>query len=248
MMLHSYKIALLGCLYLFGACSWAEDEVKVGVLDFPPFYEVTPHQAVGGVMMPEIAKLMAEAGLRYRVEGYPPKRLYRLLASGGAHFFIGLQHAPEYDGQVYVSPSPLNVIRLQLYRLPTTPALPQVQALAGKSLIVIRGYSYAGTLLKLQGLEPAPMVRETKDHRQALMMLRAGRADYLLDYSLAVNYTLRQMAQPPELAVMLLSELKLYLLVSKKAPNAQVLIQKLTQAMERLIARGELDSLRRYNQ
>ena len=141
-------------------------------------------------MMPEIAKLMAEAGLRYRVEGYPPKRLYRLLASGGAHFFIGLQHAPEYDGQVYVSPSPLNVIRLQLYRLPTTPALPQVQALAGKSLIVIRGYSYAGTLLKLQGLEPAPMVRETKDHRQALMMLRAGRADYLLDYSLAVNYTL----------------------------------------------------------
>ena len=151
MMLHSYKIALLGCLYLFGACSWAEDEVKVGVLDFPPFYEVTPHQAVGGVMMPEIAKLMAEAGLRYRVEGYPPKRLYRL---------------------------------------PTTPALPQVQALAGKSLIVIRGYSYAGTLLKLQGLEPAPMVREAKDHRQALMMLRAGRADYLLDYSLAVNYTL----------------------------------------------------------
>ena len=56
------------------------------------------------------------------------------------------------------------------------------------------------------------------------------------------------MAQPPELAVMLLSELKLYLLVSKKAPNAQVLIQKLTQAMERLIAQGELDSLRRYNQ
>ena len=37
MMLHSYKIALLGCLYLFGACSWAEDEVKVGYSTFPPF-------------------------------------------------------------------------------------------------------------------------------------------------------------------------------------------------------------------
>lgn len=247
-----YKRALLfllcGCP-VWGTVSWAEErEVRVGALDFPPFYEVVSNQVTGGVMLEPIAKLMKEADLHYRLNGFPPKRLYRLLANGEVHFFIGLEHAPEYDGQVYASPSPINIIRLQLYRLPTTAKLPTVQALAGKTLLVIRGYSYGGALLKLLRLTPTPIVREANDHHQALQMLQAGRADYLLDYSQAVNYTLQEMEDPPKLAAKTLSVLKLHLLVSKKAPDAERLIQKLTHAMERLIARGELESLRRYNQ
>ena len=82
-----------------------------------------PNRPVRGVLLAPIDKLMHEAGLSYRLNGYPAKRLYRNLATGETDFFIGSKGVPEYEGKVYMSPSPINVIQLQLYRLPQTPAL-----------------------------------------------------------------------------------------------------------------------------
>ena len=233
-----------------GSLAFAADQqplVKVGVMDFPPFYEVVSHRPVRGVMLAPIDKLMREAGLRYRIDGYPAKRLYRNLASGESHFFIGIKGVPEYEGKVYLSPSPVNIIRLQLYRLPTTRPLATLPELAGKDLIVIRGYRYAGLLNKLQTLQPAIVLHPANDHKQALMMLKAGRGDYLLDYSLAVDYTQRSLEEPITMEVLMIKELPLFLLVSKKAPDAEALMARLNRALEQLLARGELDILKSYN-
>ena len=238
--------ALLG----IGSLAFAADEqplVKVGVMDFPPFYEVVSHRPVRGVLLAPIDKLMREAGLSYRIDGYPAKRLYRNLASGESDFFIGIKGVPEYEGKVYYSPAPINIIRLQLYRLPTTRPLATLPELAGKDLIVIRGYSYAGLLTKLQTLQPTIALHEANDHKQALLMLKAKRGDYLLDYSLAVDYTQRSSDEPLTMAVLMIKELPLFLLVSKKAPHAEALMARLNRALAQLLARGELELLKSYN-
>ena len=222
-------------------------ELKVGVMDFPPFYEVVPNRPVRGVLLAPIDQLMREAGLSYRLNGYPAKRLYRNLATGESDFFIGIKGVPEYEGKVYMSPSPINVIQLQLYRLPQTPALAGLPALTGKPLIVIRGYGYAGLLSKIKALQPAVELHEANDHKQALQMLRAGRGDYLLDYSLPVDYSQLQLEKPVTMEAMLIKQLELHLLVSKKTPHAQVVSQRLNEALQRLLARGELELLKNYN-
>ena len=222
-------------------------ELKVGVMDFPPFYEVVPNRPVRGVLLAPIDQLMHEAGLSYRLNGYPAKRLYRNLATGESDFFIGIKGVPEYEGKVYYSPAPINIIRLQLYRLPGTAELPSLGDVAGKSLIVIRGYSYGGLLLKLKALTPAVDLLEANDHKQALMMLKGARGSYLLDYSLAVDYTQLQLEKPLLMEAKVLSEMGLYLLVSKKTPHAEAVTQRLNEALARLLARGELDLLKHYN-
>ena len=78
-------------------------------------------------------------------------------------------------------------------------------------------------------------------------MLRAGRGDYLLDYSLPVDYSQLQLEKPVTMEAMLIKQLQMHLLVSKKTPHAQVVSQRLNEALQRLLARGELELLKNYN-
>ena len=62
-----------------------------------------------------------------------------------------------------------------------------------------------------------------------------------------MDYTQRSLEEPITMEVLMIKDLPLFLLVSKKAPDAEALMARLNRALEQLLARGELDILKSYN-
>ncbi|MFZ5570827.1 MAG: substrate-binding periplasmic protein [Thermodesulfobacteriota bacterium] len=220
----------------------AAEEIKIGVLNFAPFYLVEEGKEPSGMMLDFLKAAMDKAGLAYSVKGYPPKRLYQNLAEGKSHVFLGIKGVPELEGKVIYSRSKITEIDMRVYTRPDTPVLKTKEEMKGKKIIVIRGYSYGGFIKFLQ--DPANKIEmdESDDHDTAFKKLMAKRADYVLDYS-----------KPSEKAIASLNLtgiqnhsinlIDIVLIVSNQTPNAQEVADKLEKAFDELKKEGKLADL-----
>lgn len=190
--------------------------LRVGVLHIPPLAEVRSPTNTSGPLIHYMHRLLQSAGLAYRMEGFPARRLYRNLAAGESQFWVGVKNVPEYEGKVLYSEQPVYSLHLRLYRLPGTPEIRQLSALQTQRLIVIRGYSYGGLL---EPLKQRPMGLQWKDantNYKALEMLQLRRGDYLLSYAEPIEQLLQQ--RPQKLEHEVLQELPMYLVLSRAPP------------------------------
>lgn len=76
----------------------AEPVLKVGILDFPPYYvmnEKTKQEE--GIFVDQIKKTLDSAGLKYTFEYLPAKRLYLSLAKGEIDLWFGTTGVSEYE-------------------------------------------------------------------------------------------------------------------------------------------------------
>ncbi|HRE16888.1 MAG TPA: hypothetical protein PLW86_07435, partial [Rhodocyclaceae bacterium] len=92
--------------------------------------------------------------------------------------------------------------------------------LVGKSVITIRGYSYAGFISFVNDEKNRISNNPAANHRTAFEMLDAGRADYLLDYGVNVPEAL----PPSQLAKLnydTIGNFDVFLVLSKNYPNAE---------------------------
>lgn len=231
-----YFFTLLGLL----ALGWmtpchAVTPIRVGVLDFPPFYQVNNGQIEGGTMLSRVDRLMKQAGYPYSIRGYPAKRLFRMLKSGEIQVWIGLLHVPEYEGTVLASREPALTVHMTLYSLPGIELHLKdgSEQLLGHNVIVLRGYGYDGTLKPLRQLGEINYI-EANDHRQALKLLQLKRGELLLDYQEAVDFAQVDSVGTADLNAIPLKDVNMYILVSKAMPNAQQTLNQLSKSMHRL--------------
>ena len=213
--------------------------VQVGVLDFPPIYEVKSHTQIKGYYTLLLAQVLEEAGYPYEIKGYSASRLYQNLAEGETHLWLGLQHVPQYEGKVLVSKVAATRIQLQIYFLGSTPAIKGVEGVKGKRLIMMQGYGYNGLREKLEAKEMAITMIDAPDHASAFRMLKAGRGDYLLNFSHPSKLVLSE--EPiPGIQNIDLYQIDGYFIVSKKAPQPERLLADLEAAYSRLRAQNKL--------
>ena len=211
--------------------------LRVGVLHIPPLAEVRSPTNTSGPLIHYMHRLLQSAGLAYRMEGFPARRLYRNLAAGESQFWVGVKNVPEYEGKVLYSEQPVYSLHLRLYRLPGTPEIRQLSALQTQRLIVIRGYSYGGLL---EPLKQRPMGLQWKDantNYKALEMLQLRRGDYLLSYAEPIEQLLQQ--RPQKLEHEVLQELPMYLVLSRAPPHAESLMARLNQVASDMRLSGE---------
>lgn len=215
--------------------------LRVGVLHIPPLAEVRSPTNLSGPLIQYIHRLLHSAGVSYRMEGFPARRLYRNLAAGDSQFWVGVKNVPEYEGKVLYSEQPVYSLHLRLYRLPGTPELHQLSALQNQRLIVIRGYSYGGLL---EPLKQRPMGLQWKDantNYKALEMLQLRRGDYLLSYAEPIDQLLRR--HPQLLAQEVVQELPMYLVLSRTTPHAENLMARLNQIATSMLLSGETQKI-----
>lgn len=215
--------------------------LRVGVLHIPPLAEVRSPTNTSGPLINYMHRLLQSAGLAYRMEGFPARRLYRNLAAGESQFWVGVKNVPEYEGKVLYSEQPVYSLHLRLYRLPGTPEIRQLSALQTQRLIVIRGYSYGGLL---EPLKQRPMGLQWKDantNYKALEMLQLRRGDYLLSYAEPIEPLLRQ--RPQRLEHEVLQELPMYLVLSRTTPHAESLMARLNQVASNMLLSGETEKI-----
>ena len=176
--------------------------------------------------------LMERAGIPMRAVAYPATRMFNNLQNGTTSFSI-LVKATALEGCCLLSRQPVYSTELNVYFIGDKPPVKSKEDLIGKSVITIRGYSYAGLLKYIS--DPANKVtNETAGtHRAAFEMLRAGRADYVIDYASAAGDIL---AESPidRLRTNPIDKLDIHLVLAKTYPGAEKLMVRLEEIVKTL--------------
>ncbi|MDM8524899.1 transporter substrate-binding domain-containing protein [Desulfococcaceae bacterium HSG8] len=212
----------------------------MGALHFPPFYFVKSTSHVEGNLMDMITKILKRASIDYVVRGYPPKRLYKNVADGKTDIWVGNKEVPVYEGKIIHSDFPIFQVELRVYTIDDK-ELPSVkEELRAKNIITMRGYSYGGMIKFLEDPENKISTDPANSHKSALLKLKGGRADYLLDYKYPVSKELEK-TKVKNLKYNTLFKIPLYIMVSKKTPKAEKILHRMEKAYHQLKKEGKIE-------
>ncbi|MBF0377895.1 MAG: transporter substrate-binding domain-containing protein [Desulfamplus sp.] len=217
-------------------------EVKIGVLHFPPFYVVEEGQEPSGILIDYIKASLDKCSITYSIEGYPAKRVYKNLANGISNIFLGPKGVPEFEGNVIYGNEKVIQIDLRIYTRGDTQLLKTKEELKGRTILIIRGYGYGGLIKYLEDPTNNITLDVTDGHELAFKKLQMKRADYLLDYSAPAETTLKSVIIPG-IQNHSISLLDVFFIVSKKTPDAEKLLKQLEQAFVDLKKEGKLINL-----
>jgi len=207
--------------------------VKMAYFDFPPYIYARDGKITGSIA--SLAhEMMIEAGLEYEFISMPVSRIYREMAGGGVHFWIGTQGAAEMVGTTLVGTSVVGTSRLNIYGLAGNKP-PRFEDLRDTAIIILKGYAYGGRGDELAARSDLHLLA-AHNHASAFLMLQAGRAPYLLDYHTPSKQTIL------DLGMYGLKETNVYerpnhLNVSKKSPHPELLSELLETGIRRAYAR-----------
>lgn len=216
---------VLGAVLGFGASGAVAQPVKLGYVEFPP-YTQTDGGVAKGSLVEAFEKAAKAAGIAYTAESAPARRLFSGIAEGEFHVFLGIKTVKEFEGTTLVSAAPIARIELNAYGVGEAPAVKVKEDLSGKAVIALNGYSYGGWRAWMDDPANKVQIVEARTADQGLQLLQAGRAPVLLQYSLPMEQALGGKAAP-DLKATPVQALDVYIVVSKKAPDAVALLAKL---------------------
>lgn len=230
----------LGALLLTGlAGAQQAPAIEYGYPDQSVFVATTNAKGQPDSPMTRLAEaLMERVGLPWRAVPYPAPRLFSNLQNGATNFSI-LVRASSLESCCLFSQKPVYSTTLNVYSIGDKPPVKNKEDLAGKYIVTIRGYSYAGLLKFIS--DPANRIdnQVAGTHKAAFEMLKAGRADYVVDYASAAGDIL---AESPiaNLRATPIDQLDIHLVLSKSYPEAEKLMTRLegiarTLDVERLL-------------
>ena len=187
----------------------------------------------------------ARADMRFDSVELPAARLRDAIVRGDAHVTITVADYPEYTDAVIVrSAYPVAYLDILAYANDSAPPIQRVEDLRGRTVIVKRGYSYAGLRDFID--DPAnevTVLAEVRDTMQGLQMLTRRNADYFLGYRGNVAPLLEGITfvDDPFLATIqgyALHKAPLYLIVSRAVGDAEELLARLMRGHQMLASEG----------
>jgi len=214
------------------------EPVKMAYFDFPPYIYARDGK-ISGSIASLAHEMMIEAGLKYEFISMPVARIYKDLALGRVHFWIGTPGAAEMVGTTLAGTSVLGTSRLNIYGLGNS-LPPKFEELRDTAIITLKGYAYGGRRAELAA-RPGIQMLATHNHASAFLMLRAGRAPYLLDYHTPSKQTMLELGMSG-LGVTNVYERPNHLIVSKKSPQPELLLELLEAGVGRAYARRRIEA------
>lgn len=208
-------------------------EIEYGYPDQSIFVATTNAKGQPDTPMTFLAEaLMTRAGLPWHAMPYPARRLFNNLKNGTTHFSI-LVRASSLRESCIFSQKPVYSTKLNIYYIGDKFPVKSKQDLIGKQLITIRGYSYGGLLEFISNPDNKIFNGIAGTHKAAFQMLKNDRADYLLDYAAAADDILYE-SPIADITSNSISQLDIFLVLSKSYPGAEKLMVKLEEIVETL--------------
>jgi len=209
----------------------AQEKLEVGVYSFPPYFTIDDNGDLGGVWKKTLDQKLSALGITPVYRQYPPPRLAQNIIFGKTDLTISAHHIM-VDPHVFYSERPVSQITLNVYRKKDRPQIQSLKDLAGRSVILIRGYAYDGRIRFLSDPLNCITLIKAANHSEAVRQLTMGKVDYLLDYQKPVENALkRNNIAPDSFTADTLSTYNTYFVVSKQTKNAKRLIQDLNTAL-----------------
>lgn len=213
--------------------------VNVGYIEFPPVFYTDSKGKPQGILIDLVGKVIVHAGYEWKAASYPTNRMISLLVNGKIDLWVGLSTIPAFKEKTLIGQSEIMKISLCSYTIGKKPPIKTKEDLKGKSVIILNGYSYGGWITFIQNPHNNIRYHGTGTHMSAFKMLKAKRADYLLNYKGPSETTLKNI-EIPDLQVNEISAFGAYFVVSKKTPNAEDLLNDLEKAYQQLKKEGNL--------
>lgn len=179
------------------------------------------------------AALFSRAGIPWHGKSYPATRLFKYLQDGTPVQFSMLVRAPALQECCLWSRKPVTTAEIRAYHFGNQPTPKSRDDLAGKRVITIRGYSYAGLRDFIADPRNRIVNNESPTHAAAFRMLAGGRADYLIDYAGPANEVLA--AEPlADMRFAVLARQEVHLVLAKNYPDAARVMARLENIVEAL--------------
>jgi ABC-type amino acid transport substrate-binding protein len=178
------------------------------------------------------AVLFHKAQVPWHGKGYPAARMFEKLRNGTAEFSM-LVKAPVLEACCVVSKRPVASTELRIYRSTKAAPVKSREDLVGKRVITILGYSYGGLLAFIEDKKNGVVNNVAETHEAAFAMLERGRADYLIDYT-GPSTEVLAVRPNKSLKFEVLDQLDVYMVLSKKHPDALALMARLEAVAESL--------------
>lgn len=176
-------------------------------------------------LFPLAAELFSRAGIAWHGKTYPAARMFRYLEDGTAQFSM-LVKAPILQQCCFLSRKPVASTEIRIYRSGQRPPVRSREDLAGKTVITVRGYSYAGLKDFIADGRNRVLDNEAPSHGAAFRMLAGGRADYLVDYGGPASEVLAE-SPLPDVQYDVLSRQDVHLVLSRTYPEAEKVMARL---------------------
>lgn len=213
--------------------------IRMVYIEAPPFYFTDKDGRPQGILIELMNQVAKKAGYELEAFSYPAKRMAHKLIDGEADIWLGVATIPDFEGKTLIGNTELINVVLNVYYIGNKKVLLDKKDFSGKSMIVLRGYSYGGLINYIKDTANRVTYYETGSHASAFKMLKNGRADYLLDYSIPADRTMR-IVKISGLKSARLSSVPLKFVVSRKTPDAPNVLKNIENAYKALLQTGEI--------
>lgn len=206
--------------------------LAIGFPEFPPLSFTNVHGEPDGYLVNLSDTLFARAGIKSHVRIYPAPRLFENMANGSLDFSM-LVHNHVLDACCLFSRQAVAREYLRVYHINGKPPIHDKNKLAGKKIITIQGYSYAGLINFIKDPKNNITNEVAPSHEAAFTMLDAGRADYVIDYAGPATSGLA--AHPvKDLRFEVIDYLDIYLVLAKSYPDAEHVLDRLMMMVKNM--------------
>ncbi len=200
--------------------------VIMGYMDFPPLMENINGEA-SGTMINLVRKIAEDQKFAVKFVSPPTTRLYHSLARGDVHMWLGSPKTPILAGKVIYLEMPVIITELRLFARRGV-KIPPLEMLDQKALIVLNGYQYEDLLENIKQFGRGVRLLPAGHRAVAFDLINKKRADYFLDYTQPNQALLK------EYDTRLVRKYNNYFVVSKKAPQPEILLKKLMAGLMRV--------------
>lgn len=224
---------------LTGFSETVTKKLKIGYIEFPPYTFTNASGKPDGLLIDLASKVYPRAGYEWSALSYPVKRLAEYLGSGNIDIWMGLKTLPSFIEKTHTGNEVIAELLLNAYTIGVKPPITKKEHLTGKSVIIMRGYSYGGWVNYIMDKNNNVSYIKANKHSSALKMLKANRADYLLDYKEPIEMALKEV---PITGLKLnnISALPCYFVVTKQLPDGAEIIKKLETVFIDMKKNGQL--------
>lgn len=235
-----YNVAggLLLALLLLGNSVQAEP-VKVVYVDFHPYTFTNAAGEADGLLNQLTRKVLEEAGLEVAFRELPLPVMFEEINRGDMDIAHLISAFPVWKHIMKFGRKPLVKLHLQVYFTDNMAPVRTLQDFRGKSVILVKGFTYGYMRDYLQFPENRVKLTMADNHAVAFDALAVNRNVYVLDYRRPAERAIQGM----ELSGLMqrnLSQMPIYWAVSKRSALGEGLLSTLESTYERMLWEGKL--------
>lgn len=217
--------------------------IKIGYIEFPPMTYTDGQGNPAGIVIDITSKTLKKAGYKWTAQSLPTNRMAEMLTQGHVQLWIGLSTLPQFKDKTYVGEAIVEKLILRAYTKGKREPILKQEDLLGKTLLILRGYSYGGWINFIK--DPINQINfiEFDSHEEAfkgLKIFSKGKKNcYLLNYKHPSDILLKTQ-NFPGIQFNDISSLNIHFVVTRQMHGAKIVLDKIETAFLKLQEDGVL--------